>query len=83
MLVCGKNFKGTNSEICNTCNIYDDEGHRLNHCSNFRTKNNCDANTKTDFTTVFSDDIGTLRKIIAEISKVWNVLNANGTMLID
>ena len=30
MLKCGKNFKGTISKMCSTCNCPDDEEHRLN-----------------------------------------------------
>ena len=32
MLQCGKNYKGTMNEICNECDILDDEDHRLNCC---------------------------------------------------
>ena len=42
--------------------------------------NNCDNSTKVDFSDIYSDDPLTLRGIFAEISKVWNLHNANGTM---
>ena len=80
MLECGKNYKGSKSTICRDCNEYDDEGHRLNYCRNFRVMNNFDNDTKVDYDLIFSDDMETLREIIHSISKVWNTRNANGSM---
>ena len=36
MLECGRNYKGSMSEICNECNDLDDENHRLNFCAKFK-----------------------------------------------
>ena len=80
MLECGRNYKGTQSEICNECNIIDDENHRLNHCTKYRNINLSDCVTKADFRGVFSNDRSVLSEIIGKISKVWNLGNANGTM---
>ena len=66
-----------------SCNAFNDEKHRLNYCSKFRTTNNYDNDTKSDFDLVFSDKIETLRLIIPRISRVWNTRNANGTMIIE
>ena len=38
MLECGKNHKGTLSLMCTTCNIIDDENHRLNVCPKWQHK---------------------------------------------
>ena len=81
MLECGKNFNGTNSINCNICDTFDDEKHRMNFCSKFRTTNNYDSDTKFDFDLVFSVDIDTLRQIVPKISQIWNTRNANGTMI--
>ena len=83
MLVCGKNFKGTSNVNCEECNTYDDENHRFNYCSKFRTVNNYDCETKVDFDLIYSNDIETLRVIMPKLSKVWNIRNANGTMNIE
>ena len=80
MLECGRNFKGSQQEICKDCRIVDDESHRLNHCTVFRDMNKCDCDTKIDFQLIFSSDINTLRGIVPEIEKIWNLRNANGTM---
>ena len=81
MLECGRNFKGSQQEICKDCHSIDDESHRLNHCTRFRDTNKCDCRTKIDFNTIFSTDIDTLRGIVPEIEKIWNLRNSNGTMM--
>ena len=80
MLDCGRNFKGTKPEICNTCNCVDDENHRLNHCVKFRETNLYDSTEKVDFQNVYSNDIAVLQDIIPIIQKVWNTKTAHGTM---
>ena len=83
MLECGNNFKGSYSANCNVCDTKDDEKHRMNYCSKFRTTNNYDCQNKIEFDKVFSVNIETLRDIIPKISQIWNARNANGTMLTD
>ena len=81
MLTCGKNFKGTMSEICSTCNVIDDENHRLNYCSKFRDTNLYDCTEKEDFTKIFSHDIDVVRDILPKIQRVWNTKTARGSMV--
>ena len=83
MLECGKNYKGTQREICNTCSLLDDENHRLNYCPKYRNINLCDSTVKVDFQDIYSRDHSVLKEMIKVISKVWNIRNANGTMNID
>ncbi len=83
MLQCGKNFKGSNTILCEECNVYDDEDHGINFCRKYRTMNNFDCTDKVNFNQIFSEDIETLRSTIQNISKVWNVKNANGTMHVE
>ena len=80
MLDCGKNFKGTQQEICTHCNAEDNEDHRLNHCTKYRDINHCDDATEIDFQMIHSRNNDVLKKTITEILKVWNLRNANGTM---
>ena len=80
MLQCGKNFKGSDLVNCNTCNVVDDENHRLNYCTKWKDTNLLNSDITIDFKNVYSNDIETLRVIIPYIQKVWNVKNANGTM---
>ena len=79
MLECGKNHKGTLSLMCTTCNIIDDENHRLNVCPKWQHKRmQCE-----NFDKIFSNDICTLREIIPAIQNLWNVKSAHGTMYAD
>ena len=80
MLECGANFKGTLREFCDTCKQTDDESHRLNYCPKFKELNRYDSTDKVDFANIFSNDINTLKQIIYEIERVWNVKTAHGTM---
>lgn len=83
MLECGVNFKGTQSETCSTCGVLDDEYHRLNNCVRYRNMNRYDRDDKINFRDVFSDDPVVLREIITEVTNVWNLRNANGTMNVE
>ena len=80
MLECGKNFKGTMRETCNTCNVIDDEHHRLNHCINYQNVNLFHSQDKANFSDVFSSDMNTVKSIIKHIKQVWNVTTAHGSM---
>ena len=80
MLECGKNFKGTMREMCNSCNVIDDENHRLNYCEKFKNVNLFDTQPKVAFSDVFSTDMIIVRAIMKHIEKVWNVTTAHGNM---
>ena len=80
MLECGKNFKRTMGENCVSCNVLDDEDHRLNQCSRFANHNFYNSSSKVDSKKIFFANITELRSIIPMISKVWNTNNSHGTM---
>ena len=80
MLECGTNYKGTMRETCQTCNLTDDENHRLNFCTKYTATNRSSQIDKVDFNDVYSTDIQVLKKVIQEIEKVWNTKSAHGTM---
>ena len=80
MLECGNNYKGTLGQLCNQCNVIDDENHRLNYCLKWRDMNLCDNHEKVDLNLIHSCDLKILRPVISMIQKVWNVTTANGTM---
>ena len=80
MLDCGNNFKGTQHEICNLCNVLDDEDHRLNLCTKYGNINYCESACKIDFQKIYSNDHAVLINILGAIMKVWNLRNANGTI---
>ena len=80
MLECGRNFKGTLEYQCRSCNVIDDEEHRLNHCIIFKDLNFRDFTEKIPFNSIFSTDIASIRTIIERISQVWNLKTAHGSM---
>ena len=81
MLECGNNFKGTLPEICLECNVIDDEQHRLNYCTRFRTTNLCDNIEKLNFDDIYDSDISVVKKMLSEIDKVWNAKTGHGSMV--
>lgn len=81
MLECGKNFQGTRDLNCSQCNTVDDEAHRLNYCLKYDNMNFRNCDTKVDFASFYSDDVNILKDLVRKISRVWNVKNANGTMI--
>ena len=85
MLECGKNHKGTLSLKCTTCDVIDDENHRLNECPKWQSRNiqNSNEYERIDFNKIFSNDICILREIIPAIQNLWNVKSAHGTMYRD
>ena len=76
MLECGRNFEGTIEFQCKSCNVIDDEEHRLNHCILFKDLNFRDCTQEIPFST----DIASLRRIIVRISQVWNVKTAHDSI---
>ena len=79
MLECGKNFKGSMSELCPTCNVADDEEHRLNYCTKWEEINNLNR-TKVDFGDIYRNDSQILNNIVTSIERVWELKYANGRM---
>ena len=78
MLECGRNFKGTVKEDCNTCNVIDDEKHILNHCPKYEVYR--ESNTCIHFDDIYSDQIENLRAIVSTIELFWNTSNGHGTL---
>lgn len=80
MLECGKNFKGTMKPVCDTCEVVDNEYHRLNDCPKWSSTNLYNETEKIDFNMVYSSEVETIRSIITNVKHVWNTKCANGTM---
>ena len=69
MLECGKNFKGTQPEICPTCSVTDDEQHRLNHCTRYERTNFCNSDEKHNFDDVYDSDVSVVKKNVEKYRK--------------
>ena len=81
MLECGKNYRGTITENCLTCNVIDNEEHRLNVCMRFSDTNYSNDTEKIPLETIYSEDVNSLRIIIERIEKIWNVKTGHGTII--
>ena len=80
MLECGTNFKGTLVEICQDCNVTDNEYHRLNECTKWEHLNQVNNPEKIVFANIYSDNTEILNSIIEGIDDVWEFRYANGRM---
>ena len=83
MLECGANFKGTLPENCRSCNVRDDENHRLNECKTWQERNRSLNPIKCDFQDVFSDSPDKLETICTEIENLWELKYSKGRMRIN
>ena len=81
MLVCGANFKGTMKSTCQTCNVMDDEKHRLNICPLWNDPDDIEMRALIDFDVIHSPDIEKIRPMLKEIGRLWNTKCAGGSMI--
>ena len=70
MLECGNNFKGTMRPICASCDVVDNEYHRLNECSRYASTNLFNKFEKVDFNLIYSPEVETIWSIITQIKLV-------------
>ena len=77
MLECGKNYKGTMSQICSNCRVTDDENHRLNECTRWIVDSD---QPELNFEDIYSNEIEVIDNLIQHLNKVWEFRYANGRM---
>ena len=80
MLECGKNYKGTLSELCSLCCCIDDEEHRMNNCPKYYQTNFCNRPDKLGFNNIYSDNIDDIRIIMKRIETVWDINSGHGSI---
>ena len=83
MLECGANFKGTIPEMCRSCNIKDDENHRMNDCCAWQERNKFLNPIKCDFNDIYSDSCDRLKNICDEIENIWELKYSKGRMRVN
>ena len=83
MLECGSNFKGTIPEICRSCNVPDNENHRLNECIVWQERNKFSKPIKCDFNDIYSDSSDKLNNICNEIENIWELKYSKGRMRVN
>ena len=76
---CGKNYKGTVSDICDLCTSEDDKTHCLYYCPKWKNVILYDCTHKVNFEDVYSNSSGTVRKVASLIKKIYNT-RLNGSM---
>ena len=74
MLKCRANFSSSyTNKNCPECNVIDDEGHRINYCSVFRSTNLYDSTEKIDYDKLFSNDLNEVLTVVTIILKLWDL----------
>ena len=80
LLECGKNFKGTIREICETCCCLDDEAHRLNMCVKWKDTNLFESTSKLNYDLIYSNILDEIRSVMTQINKIWDTRNTCSKM---
>ena len=74
MLKCRANFSSSfTDKNCPACKTVDDEQHRINYCSLYRTTNLCDSINKIDYSLIYSDDLNDVLQVVTIILKMWDL----------
>ena len=68
------------NQDCLTCNVIDNEEHRLNHCLKLKDINCYNEMNKCPFETIYSNDTNVIRSMLKKIDKIWNVSMGRGSM---
>ena len=68
------------SETCHTCNVIDNENHRLNDCRVYSDTNRVNHPTKFDFGDIYNDNDNILNPVFTHVDNVWEFRYANGCM---
>ena len=80
MLECGTNFKGTLKTNCKTCNVTDNESHRLNDCPTYTTHEPHSPAPRVNFDDILSNEKNILSNILKAIEQIWNTKTAHGSV---
>ena len=81
MLKCANNFHhGFGTLLCDTCNVCDNENHRIDTCIKWRETNFYDNDQKVDFNNVFSNDNEKCLQIVRIIFSMWGLENGRNEM---
>ena len=79
MLECGRNRGGSMKKNCESCNIIDDEEHRLNKCTKWENHRN--EPEIIPFEQIYSNDLDSIKQILYRITSIWNTKNGQGSMI--
>ena len=81
MLQCAANFScGNGGKNCKTCNVPDDEGHRINVCPVWKDFNLYNSQVKIDFSQINSSNMNDIMRVIRIILSMWDLGNGRNEM---
>ena len=81
MLQCAFNFSnGHSTKNCRTCEVVDDEPHRINVCPVWNKINLSHRRESIDYNQIYSDDENESRKVVDQILAMWDLGNNKNCM---
>ena len=81
MLKCATNFKnGFTGVNCITCQVPDNENHRINNCILFKEINLYTSSLKIDFTFIYSNDEEAVERVLETVCTLWDLENGKNEM---
>ena len=76
MLACANNFSnGYGTKNCNTCNVLDNESHRINDCKRWERLNRYNCEEKIAFEDIYSDNDEKCLTVVKAILSLWDLNN--------
>ena len=81
MLQCASNYSnGHGTKNCKTCEVVDDESHRINVCPVWGAINLSNSVKTIDYNQIYSDDENESRKVVDQILAMWDLGNNKNCM---
>ena len=78
MLQCRNNFYHKyKTKLCDTCEVVDDESHRINCCKKFEKINLYNSDIKFDFSCIYSMNV----EAEYVIRQMWDITNQKNEMI--
>ena len=81
MLECAANFENKyGGKKCRTCNVIDNESHRINSCKVYESINLCNSSESIDFNCIYSNETVKCMKVVERILMTWDLVNGKNVM---
>ena len=81
MLECAANFENKyGGKQCRTCNVIDNESHRINSCKVYESINLCNSSESVDFEFIYSNETAKCMKVVERILMMWDLVNGKNVM---
>ena len=81
MLECAANFENKyGGKQCRTCNVIDNESHRINSCKVYESTNLCNSPEIMNFDFIYSNETAKCMKVVEKILMMWDLVNRKNAM---